>query len=246
MPRVFLSIAVSTVILLAGCTGTGEVRGFWKDIDITVTEDNYRSSQDRFAQYAELLVAAPQKEAAGALGELFKKLRTDEVSYYVYSEWMESAFHNYFSPCRNADLFGVAVSHFASDGILSKEEVARLQKLAAMDKLNRTGKPCTVPEGAEAGGSALYLVLDLDCRTCLQSLAAMSEAYPEAEHIALCFGYSRTPEVPGWKYLRPDGMEDIFELAAAPFWFLTDEHGKVTIPYSKEYEAPQFASPQEP
>ncbi|MBQ2228793.1 MAG: hypothetical protein II424_00100 [Bacteroidales bacterium] len=87
-------------------------------------------------------------------------------------------------------------------------------------------------------------MLNLDCRTCLQSLAAMAEEHPEAEHIALCFGWGPTPEVPGWTYLKPDGINDIFELDAAPFWFFTDADGTVQIPYSAEGEAPQFATPQ--
>ena len=157
---------------------------------------------------------------------------------------MESAFHNYMSPCRNPDLFGEAVEHFAADSILSREEVERLRGLAAQDRFNRPGEPCTVPDGAEAAGPALYLVLNLDCRTCLQSLAALAGEHPEAEHIALCFGWNPVPEVPGWKYLKPEGMNDIFELEAAPFWFLTTADGKVDIPYSMDFKVPEFATPE--
>ena len=244
MRHTLTSLISMLALLISACNGGSELAGYWGEEGVTVTESNYRETQDRFARFAELLVAAPQEEAADALGDLFKRLRDDEVAYFVYAEWIEAAFHNYFSPCRNTELFDVAVRHFSSDGILGKEEVARLQKLSAMDKLNLRGERCTLPEGASADGPALYLVLDLDCRTCLQSLAAMADVHPEAEHIALCFGYSRTPEVPGWKYLRPDGMKDIFELAAAPFWFLTDAEGTVSIPYSMEFETPKYASPE--
>ena len=221
-------------LMLAGCNGVSKLTGFWNDADVTVSPETFNSAQDRFAEFAELLVKAPETEAAEALEPLFEKIRVNESDYFIYTEWMESAFHNYFSPCRNAGIFETVVNRLEADGILEPEEVARLQKLAAQDRLNRPGEPCTVPEEAVADGPALYLVLNLDCRTCLQSLEALAGVHPEAEHIALCFGYTRLPSVPGWKYLKPEGLNDIFELDAAPFWFLTGADGTVEIPYSAE------------
>ena len=241
MRRLFPYIVLA--LLLAACTAGGRLRDYWKD-GISVTEENYPQAEERFARFAELMAAAPPGQAAEALDDLFDKMKEDEVSYYIYSDWIESAFHNYFSPCRNPDIFGKAAERFAEDGILNIETVERLQALAAQDQLNRPGSKCTLPEGVSASGAALWLVLNLDCRTCLQSLAAMAGEHPEAEHIALCFGWGPTPEVPGWTYLKPEGMNDIFELEAAPFWFLTDADGTVQIPYSAEGEAPQFATPQ--
>ena len=242
MKRFFPFIAL--ILLLAACNAGGRLRGYWKD-GITVTENNYSQVEERFARFAEFLVAAPPGQAAEALDDLFDRIKEDEVSYYIYSDWIESAFHNYFSPCRNPDIFRKAAERFAEDGILNIETVERLQALAAQDQLNRQGGPCTVPDEAKTEGPTLYLVLNLDCRTCLQSLAALSGEYPEAEHIALCFGYNQIPEVSGWKYLKPEGLDEIFELEAAPFWFLTAADGTIQIPYSGEFNAPGFANPED-
>ncbi len=243
MSRRAAYVIVMLSILLAGCNNRSILAGFWDDAGLTVTEDNYYEVQDRFARFAELLTEAPAPEAAEALESLFDKLQGNEVDYIIYSEWMEYAFHNYYSPCRNIALFGTAVRRIESDGILSPEEVGHLRKLEALDRLNRAGDRCTLPEGAEAEGPALYLVLDLDCRTCREALAGLAGTHPEAEHIALCFGYSPIPDIPGWKYLRPEGLQDIFELEAAPFWFLTDADGTVLSTYSTEFKAPEFATP---
>lgn len=241
MRRLFPYIVLA--LLLAACTAGGRLRDYWKD-GISVTEENYPQAEERFARFAELMVAAPPGQAAEALDDLFDKMKEDEVSYYIYSDWIESAFHNYFSPCRNPDIFGKAAERFAEDGILSPEEAERLLDLAAKDRLNRPGEPCVVPEGAEADREVLYLVLNLDCRTCLQSLAALACEHPEAEHIALCFGYNPIPEATGWKYIKPEGMDSIFELEAAPFWFLKAADGTVAIPYSSEFDSPVFARPE--
>lgn len=231
-------------ILFTGCTGGNGIATFWDNVDVTVTEDNYDSTQDRFAQFAELLVKAPLPEAADALEPLFCKLRGNEVDYIIYSQWMEYAFHNYFSPCRNPEIFGAVVKHISDDGILSEDEVERLQNISAQDRFNNPGEPCTLPRGIEPAGNTLYLVLNLDCRTCRQALASLAGAHPEAAHVALCFGWSPAPDVPGWEYLKPEGMNEVFELDAAPFWFLTAADGTVEIPYSMEFEPQTFATPE--
>ena len=230
--------------MLASCNTGGSLATYWNGEDVKVTETNYAAAEERFAKFAELLVKASPEEAEGALEALIDMLKEDEVTYFVYSEWFESAFHNYYSPCHNFALFETAVKRMAADGILPREEVERLQRLAAQDRLNQPGDHCTLPDGAEADGAALYLVLDLDCRSCREALAGLAGTHPEAEHIALCFGYSPFPDVPGWRFLKPDGMKEIFELEAAPFWFLTSADGTVRIPYSTEFNAPAFATPE--
>ena len=218
--------------LLSGCNGGRSLAAYWDGVDLHVTEDNYSAVQDLFAGFAERLVTAPEKEASEALNGMIDRIQDDEVDYIIYSQWMEYAFHNYFSPCRNYGLFNAAVNRFAADGILSSEDVERLQKMAGQDSLNRPGGPCTLPAGLEPKGSTLYLVLNLDCRTCLQSLEALAGSHPEADHLALCFGYNPLPSIKGWKYLKPEGMKDFFDLDAAPFWFLTADDGTVLQPYS--------------
>ncbi|MBR5905812.1 MAG: DUF5106 domain-containing protein [Bacteroidales bacterium] len=244
MRRPAVSLIVLLAILFAGCKSGSNIAGFWDDVDVTVTEDNFSITQDRFAQFAELLVQAPEDEAIEALNPLFDKLLDNEVDYIIYTQWMEYAFLNYASPCRNSGLFEAVVERIEADGILAPEEVERLKGLVAIDKYNRAGEPCTLPDGITPEGNTLYLVLNLDCRTCRQALAALAETHPEAAHVALCFGWSPVPDIPGWQYLKPEGMKDWFDLEAAPFWFLTDKDGRIDIPYSLEFEAPQFATPE--
>ena len=244
MRRPAASLIVLLAILFAGCESGSNIAGFWDDVDVTVTEDNFNITQDRFAQFAELLVQAPEEEAVEALNPLFDKLLENEVDYIIYTQWMEYAFQNYNSPCRNPVLFEAVVERTEADGILAPEEVERLKGLVAIDKYNRAGEPCTLPDGVTPEGNTLYLVLNLDCRTCRQALAALAETHPDAAHVALCFGWSPVPDVTGWQYLKPEGMKDWFDLEAAPFWFLTDKEGRIEIPYSLEFEAPQFATPE--
>lgn len=239
-----ICLTVFLAVLVAGCKNNSGIAGFWDDLDVTITEANYQSSQDRFAGFAELLLDASADEAEAAVDALFDKLTGNEVDYIIYSQWMESAFHNYFSPCRNYEIFDDFVARVARDGILSDEEVERLENLATQDKFNIPGEPCLLPGGIEPQGNTLYLVLNLDCRTCLQWLEGLAGTHPETAHVALCFGYSRIPEVSGWTYLKPDGMDKVFELEAAPFWFLTAADGTIDTPYSIDVQVPEYANPQ--
>ena len=68
-------LALVLAILLTGCNGGNKLTGFWDDVDVTVTEDNYSDTQDRFAQFAELLACAPAAKADVALESLFGKIK---------------------------------------------------------------------------------------------------------------------------------------------------------------------------
>ena len=67
-------LIVMLAILISACKCATMLSSFWDDEDVTVTEDNYYSKQDRFAQFAELLEDAPVTEATDALEPLFNKL----------------------------------------------------------------------------------------------------------------------------------------------------------------------------
>jgi len=245
MRRPVIYVFALLTLLLASCEDRSGIVTFWDEIDVTVREGQVQEAEDRFAGFAELALDAPVEDATEALGRLFKRLKDDEVSYYIYAGWMEYAFHNLYSPCRNLDLFSYAVERIAEDEILSKEEISRLQRLVEYDNLNLQDYPCRVPEEAETDGAAFYLVVDLDCRSCLSALKALATEYPQTEHIALCFGYGRFPDVPGWRFTRPAGMNDFFELEAAPFWFLKGDDGLIEIPYNVDFNKPVYASPEE-
>ncbi|MBR4809546.1 MAG: DUF5106 domain-containing protein [Bacteroidales bacterium] len=249
MRNSLLSAIPAIILLLSGCTGRSGIVHFWDKLDTSVTSENYSESEDRFAGFAELAADAPYQEAAAAIDRLFNKLSSDEVSYLVYSEWVVSAFHSILSPVRSPELFAKAVDRFVSDGIISGGELEPLQELAAKDRLNLTGSECTLPEltledGSpvhwSAGSETVFAVVNLDCATCVGALYALSgEA---GEHVALCYGQTPAPVVPGWEYRYSPALDKVFDLDAAPFWFSVNADGLVQTPYSpiphKEFATP--------
>ncbi|MBO4475586.1 MAG: hypothetical protein J5737_02515 [Bacteroidales bacterium] len=247
----FAPFAVAILALIVSCcTSTSGVAGYWQKHDVTVTESNYREAEDCFAEFAELAATAPLEEGLAALDTLFNHLLADGVSYYVYSEWMVSAFHSILSPCRNPVLFAKAVERLSSDGIMSRGEVAPLMELAAKDMLNAPGSPCTLPELTDADGSpapwspgseTVFVLVNLDCATCVGALNALGGE--PGEHVALCYGRTPAPEISGWEYRYSNRLGEIFDLEAAPFWFSVDAAGKVRTAYSpiphKEFAIPE-------
>lgn len=239
------SAVLAFAVLACSCTSGSNIDRFWDGKDITVTESNYSEAQDRFADFAELLVQAPPAKASAALDKLLDKLSSDEVSYYVYSEWMVSAFHSLLSPCRNSALFAKCAERFSSDGIMTESEYLPLVHLSGKDMLNHAGGECTLPELADADGNpvslnpgeeTLILVVNLDCATCVSALNALSDK--PGRHIALCFGFTPAPVVDGWEYYYPEALDEVFDLDAAPFWFMVGADGRVSIPYAS---APEFS-----
>lgn len=251
--RLFFILA-PVALLLAGCSGHSGASSFWDGIDTTVTEDNYAAAQDRFTDFAELLSSTSLKDASKALDKLLDKLASDEVSYYVYSDWMVSAFHSILSPVRNPELFEICTRRFSKDGILREGEYSPLLELAKKDKLNLAGTECALPPLKDAEGKpfaplngeeTVFAVINLDCATCVSALNALSEL--PGRHVALCFGRTPAPAIEGWEYCYSDSMDDYFDLDAAPFWFTAGPDGRISKEYSyaPEYKA-SFATPQNP
>lgn len=245
-----ICVLAGLTLLLAACKDTGNVRNFWNDTDINVTESNFAAMEDQFAQFAELLVKAPKEEAEAALDALMDKLKENEVSYYVFSDWFTMAFHSLLSPCRNPGLYAKCADRLKTDGILNESEYALFVDLADKDAFNAPGSPCRIPDITDETGApvsvipgveTLFLVLNLDCATCVAALRALSEK--PGRHVALCFGHTPAPDIPGWEYYQPKDMDKFFDLDAAPFWFTVDEDGVVNTPYSLVPEYQGFATP---
>lgn len=232
---------ILAAMCLSACTGQ-DIRHYWDEREVSISD--YSKSAEAFGEFAALAAKAPLSEAVQALETLYDRIQDKEVEYIIYSEFTETAFHNYYSPYRRPELFQAMVERIAADRILSKEDIARLQQMAENDRLNLPGAPCVLPGGLEAEGNALYLVLNLDCRTCLQSLNGLVNKYPKAKHIALCFGWGEVPKAEGWEFLHPQGIDKCFDSEAAPFWFLTDGAGRIKVPYCTEIEHESFATPQ--
>ena len=205
---------------------------YWASHPIDISD--IRAAEDRFAIFAELAVAAPEEEAVAGLDSLFNRLKAeDEVAYYVYSEWMESAFYNPFSPCRNAVLFSHAVDRIASDGVFSPDECEPLLQKKEWISLNREGEKAVIPQADPEGRSTLVLVLDLSCPSCREALDILGEdpSWEGFRHLAICGGGS-VPDVPQWEFSCPENFSAIFDIRMTPVFYVIGPDGVVTQGYT--------------
>lgn len=235
----YLILLALSLCLFSACKSSGEkakpLAGFWQDQPL-LSED-FRASEDRFADFAERCAAAPEEEALAALDTLFDRLKAeDEVAYYIYAGWMEGAFYNPLSPCRSEALFAAAVGRIERDGILSEDECRPFQQKRRWMSLNRVGEQAVLPDGVleDAGRRTLVLVLDLSCPSCREALTVLAadERFADYHRLAVCCGHGPLPEVPGWDYRAPGRYTDVFDIRMTPFYFLLDADGRVTAPYT--------------
>ena len=232
--RLLATVLVTCVLTFAcGCQNTS-VRSFWDDVDISVTESNYQQLEDLFVRFSEEAVKAPEEDAAAAINTLFDRLKSDEVSYYVYSDWMKSSFYSILSPCRNGRLFKIAVDRIVEDGILDESTIERLSSLNNYISLNQKGQKCTLPEGAilPDGAKTLYLVVDISCPSCTAALRSLGSNNNCDKRIALCFGGHSALKADGWEFCFPTDMCDYFDLESTPVWFMVDTDGTVLTSYT--------------
>lgn len=218
------------LVLLAGCQAPG-VGNYWEKHSLDYSD--IRAAEDRFADFAELAVSAPEEEALAALDVLFDKLKQDTLAYYIYTDWM-GAFYSVLSPCRNAALYGKAVDRMVADGILTEDEYAPSLRRREWMAYNLVGTQAIVPGWPRFDSRTLVLVLDLGCPSCREALEKLG-ADPQWEGVkklAVGLGYGPEPDVPGWDYVFPDDGPDVFDITLTPVYFVAAADGIVESGYT--------------
>lgn len=217
--------------LLAGCQASG-IRGYWDNVPLL--ENDIEASQDRFAQFAELAVDSPEEDALAAMDLLFDRLVQDTVAYYIYSEWLQSAFYSPLSPCRNPLLYDKAVERIVADGILNTDECEPFLRTREWLQYNREGEKATVPGLSQTDTRTLVLVLDMSCPSCRQALETLAQdpQWNDCKKVAVCMGYGPQPSVPGWEYLSPENASAVFDIHMTPVYFVLAADGTVESAYA--------------
>lgn len=225
-----LSVIAVSLVLLVGCQGNN-VKSYWNNHRFNF--DDVQTEQDFFADFAELAVASPQKDALAGLDRLFNKLKKDEVAYYVYLNWINGAFYSVYSPCRSVSLYSRAVERIVSDGILSESECEPYLQKREWIQYNTPGSLATVPGVIIGGTRTLVLVLDKSCPSCKEALNkfALNPEWADARRIAVCCGYGRVPEVPGWEYTDAESLSAVFDPQLTPVYFVVGADGIVETGY---------------
>ena len=236
MTRSIGVVCLLSLALIAGCRRGNTVRNYWDGVDITVTEANYKQCQDRFAVFAKQAVSAPVNDALVAMDTLLTRLQQDEVSYYVYSEWIDGAFYSLLSPCRNAELYSKAVDRMALDGILSTSSLEPYLKKREWIQYNQEGLRATVPgvSFSDSHSKTLILVLDMSCPSCREALTKMAflPEWDGTRHIAVCCNYGPVPDIPGWEFISNNATSTVFDPAMTPVYFVVNADGIVEKPYT--------------
>ena len=161
-------------------------------------------------------------------------MKKDEVAYYIYADWMDSAFYHLLSPCRNAPLYAKAVDRLTTDGVLSESECAPYLQKRTWITYNQEGQPATLPDGILDGRRTLILILDPGCPSCKEALTTFSNApeWADVRRVAICCGYGPQPDVPGWDYFTPEDATDFFDPQMTPVYFVVSTEGTVEKSYT--------------
>lgn len=220
--------ALFLALLALSCDPKSEVVTFWDTHSIDYTD--IQAAEDQFADFAELAVASSEREALKAIDVLYNHLKKDEVGYYIYSDWVESAFYNLLSPCYNPALFGKAVSRIVADGIIPRSSCEPFLQKREWSSYNHVGEPATVP-GVVIKERTLVLVIDKGCPSCRRALTELPASWPGIRRVAVCCGYGPVPDVEGWEYVPADQSNPVFDPHMTPICFVVSTDGTVEQPY---------------
>lgn len=216
---------------LSGCQASG-IRGYWNNVPLL--ENDLRVSEDRFTAFAEMAAEAPEAEALAAMDNLFDRLRTDTVAYYIYADWIDAAFYSIYSPCRNAGIYCKAVERFVSDAILTGEECEPLLRKRQWIGYNLPGEKAMVPGRNSFEGRTLVLVLDASCPSCRTALDKFGTdpLWADAHHLAVLCGPGFQPgEDSGWEFVLDKNVSAVFDAQLTPIYFVVAPDGIVEEGY---------------
>ena len=216
--------------LLFGCQASG-IRGYWDNVPLL--ENDIRISEERFADFAELAVKAPEADALQAMDALFDRLCRDSVAYYIYSDWVDGAFYNLLSPCRNAALYNKAVERIVTDAVLRTDECEPFLKKKEWLGYNRPGDKAVVP-GYTFTCRTLVLVLDLSCPSCRQVLEklAADPGWADVHRLAVCLNHGTLPSDSDWEFLSGKNASAVFDPQITPIFFVVAADGTVESGYT--------------
>ena len=223
-----ITVVIFTALALLSCDRPEIVR-FWDTHSIDYTDID--AAEDQFADFAELAVAAPEKDAIKAIDVLYDHLKKDEVAYYIYSDWMESAFYNLLSPCHSPVLFGKAVDRIVKDRVIPAGTAEPFVQKREWAGYNLPGSVATIP-GVVPVGRTLVLVIDKGCPSCREALSLLPEKWPDVRRVAVCCGYGSTPTLKGWEYVSDNTSNPVFDPHMTPIYFVVAEDGTVEQSYA--------------
>lgn len=222
------SIFLLSLAFLTGCQEQNVVH-FWDRNSIDYSD--VQAAEDQFARFAELAVAASPDDALTSMDVLFDKLKEDPVAYYLYSDWIDAAFYNLLSPCRNAAIYSKAVERIVKDGILSESDYAPYIQKRDWIQYNQPGREATVPGLSLKGQRTMVLVLDQSCPSCKEALKVLTPSLGTRK-IAVCCTYGPLPEEEGWEIIAPENAQSVFDPHLTPVYFVVDADGTVETGYT--------------
>lgn len=234
MRRFLLSLLAISAIL-SGCRPPAGVRGYW--FDRTPDIGDIEAAEEEFADFAELAVAAPEADAFAAVDQLLRKASKDEVTYIVYTDWIERGFGLIASPCYSCPIFVHAADRIRKQKILDAYLSGEYAKRREFCLHNRAGQMAELPLELTVAKRTLFLVVDQDCPSCRKAMDRLASENEGSRLVALCCGHGPLPNEDGWDSYRLPHDQNIFDTAQSPFYFVADADGTVVITYKSAYDS---------
>ena len=240
--RLFTLILAALAAIISGCQNNSGVRGYWSSR--TLDLENVAAAEEEFADFAELAVKAPSKEACAAVDRLLKKAGKDEVTYLVYTDWIIRGFSYIGSPCHSCDIFVHAADRILSQGIVSNYEADEIRRNREFCLHNRVGDKTELPlltdgdiRDIPLDRRTVFLVLDQDCPTCFESIRKFNaDEWDGAARTGFCYGHGLLPSVEGWDFYRIDKDQTLIDVRQAPFFYVNAPDGTIEISYTPVYD----------
>ncbi len=260
-------VALLGTLLMVACGGEKKsLAGYWEGFEPSSVYDNVDGAEAHFQEWVALLAEADTTAQKSAIEEFVTKVCSDEVCFYIYTEWAMGHLYGLWSPVRNEFAFGHLLRTLMANVEVVQDNDREFQRLLDIVGHNRVGEPVedlrlSDVEGKESrlsdyrGERVLLLLADITCPTCMDIFTTIEahkgimESALRGEVTFVTVAVGQIPESIGefaarhkgsaWNVhcaLRSDLEGAYFDTNASPALFLIDREGRVEVAMTRDVE----------
>lgn len=226
--------------------------------------EDFTAAEERFITWTELLQEADSVACRQAVEEFEELMVTDQVCYYIWSEWAQLYLYGVWSPTRNTTAYGMLLERVMADerlADLDKESLPRLMGILGHNQVGDQAQNFPFYDSEERAGEltdylgrrVLLMIIDTTCPSCLdimqevESCGAIMSAVADGQMELVVISLGVTPEAllpllmekrdTPWQIFcsgRSTLEAAYYDTAAAPFMLLLGPDGRVEAEMTRD------------
>lgn len=259
-------VALLGTLLMVACGGEKKsLAGYWEGFELSSVYDNVDGAEAHFQEWVTLLAEADTTAQKSAIEEFVTKVCSDEVCFYIYTEWAMGHLYGLWSPVRNEFAFEYLLRTLMNNVSLAAEnyDFVQLLDILAYNRVGEMAEDFVIysAAGQESrlsdyrGRPVVMVQVDITCPSCvdvmteIESNKGIMKAAESGNITLLLIAVGQIPESIGefaahyegtpWQVrctLRGNVERAHYDADASPSLFVIDADGMLEVGMTRNVE----------